>query len=360
MTHTLKGGKSLRIDRRFKGAGRIALVTGTRDRKLFDAFDRMLTELHEEGRLEVLRAIKDRFYSIQQVYEARRNNRLGSLATDIKLQEPLWEAVEEWLPKSARAQSSRERYKVSLQSLRRSGVLSDSATVADLRDVDWRSLSQRWWASPADWNRLRAAVSRFLTMLLRDKWHPFRRQLMQDFPKLVEPEGRVPDLPPEVFWRIVNTIREEIRPAYICLAATGMRIGEYLRCREENLLPHSTSVTVPSSKGPEAVIRVGPDAWEWVRRAIPAPRQYKALYRSWKDACSAAGNPDLTIHDLRHCYGQWLVDAGQPESKVQHSMRHKDPSMTRRYTRQKDRGENAQMMDVIMFPEGSKRLGRTG
>lgn len=83
--------------------------------------------------------------------------------------------------------------------------------------------------------------------------------------------------------------------------------------------------------------------------------RYKCLYTHWKRACQAAGAVDLTLHDLRHFYGQALVDAGRPEASVQQSLRHADPRMTRRYTKRKDQGENAQAMEGILFPSAGER-----
>ena len=47
--------------------------------------------------------------------------------------------------------------------------------IEDLKSIDWALLHRNWPAGSADWNRLRSAVSRFLTMTLGDKYHPFRR-----------------------------------------------------------------------------------------------------------------------------------------------------------------------------------------
>ena len=101
------------------------------------------------------------------------------------------------------------------------------------------------------------------------------------------------------------------------------------------------------------VISVGPEAWEVVKRAVPAPLKYKWLYTHWKRACRAAGAPDLTLHDLRHFLGQTLVDEGRSEASVQQTLRHTDPTMTRRYTKRRDQHENALAMDKILFPPTS-------
>jgi hypothetical protein len=77
----------------------------------------MLDELFEDGRLDILRAIRDRRITIQQAYEAKRTHRLPYLASELVLYEGLWPAVGQWLPKSARASSSRARYGVSFRAL---------------------------------------------------------------------------------------------------------------------------------------------------------------------------------------------------------------------------------------------------
>jgi len=360
LTHRISPGGSYRIDRRFKGIGRIALASGTRNRKRFEALDAMLTELYEDGKLDLLRGIRDHSLTIQQVYEAKRMGQLPYLASELVVLDSLWDCVSEWLPRSARAEGSRKRYAVSFRSLRRSGVLSHNATVADLKRVDWNELRGSWPAGPADWNRLRAAVSRFLSVTLGDKYHPFRREVLRAFPRAQEPPGRVPELSIELFWHIVARTPEHAQAAYVLLAATGLRVGEYLSLEDDHLRHLSKEITVPGTKtaASQDVIPVGPEAWKWVKQAVPPPLGHKWLYKHWKRACAAAGAPELTLHDLRHFYGQSLVDAGRPEASVQQSMRHIDPRMTRRYTKRKDQGDNALTMDGILFPPGREESAR--
>ena len=354
MTHRVSQGGSYRIDRRFAGVGRLALASGTRNKKRFDALNVMLTELYEDGRLDLLRTLRERRITLQQVYGAKRTGRLPYLASELVLLDPLWACVEAWLPDSAPAESSRKRYGVSFNALRRCGVLGDHATVANLSSVPWSRLRDRWPNSAADWNRLRAAVSRFLTLTLGDKHHPFRRHVLASFPRAHEPPGRVPELPPSLFWEIVSRTPEHVQAAYVTLAATGLRVGEYLSLHDEHLRPLTKEVEVPGTKtaSSSAVISVGPLAWGWLRRAVPAPVGYKQLRKHWKQACAEVGASDLRLHDLRHFFGQMLVDRGRSEASVQQSLRHADPLMTRRYTKRKDQGENALVMDEVLFPLG--------
>ena len=62
---------------------------------------------------------------------------------------------------------------------------------------------------------------------------------------------------------------------------------------------------------------------------------------------------DVRLHDLRHFTAQLLVNAGRSEASVQSTMRHATGSMTRRYARQRDRGENAQALADVLLATGS-------
>ena len=352
--HRTSPGGNYRIDRRFPGVGRIALSSGTTSKKTLRKLDNMLTELFEDGYLDVLEAIQQRRLTLREVYQAKRAGRMSYVVSDLLLQKPLWEEVADWIPRSARAQASRDRYETSWKGLRKRAPLEDDARVRDLADLDWTELKRSWPNSGADWNRMRAAVSRFLTMLLEDKYHPFRREIMNKIPRARESKGRVPDLTPDVFWDLIAETPEHARPAFVTLAVTGMRIrSEYLELEDHHLRPHTRTVAVPGTKteGSEDVIRVGEQAWAWIERAVPPPLQYRQLYRYFKRAAESIEKPDLTPHDLRHLHGMMLSAAGEPEARIQASLRHEDPSMTRRYTRQRDRGEAAETVDRVLFGE---------
>src|SRR5690242_19906564 len=70
---------TLPIDRRFKGVGRINRASGTTDRKVKHAIERMLRTLFEQGRLDVLRAIRDGQVSFLETYDAFRRHTLHQL-----------------------------------------------------------------------------------------------------------------------------------------------------------------------------------------------------------------------------------------------------------------------------------------
>jgi integrase len=99
------------------------------------------------------------------------------------------------------------------------------------------------------------------------------------------------------------------------------------------------------------------EKWEgaepWVTAAVPAPLAYKWLREYWVRARRAVGAGDVRLHDLRHFPAQLLVNPGRSEASVQSTMRHATPAMTRRYARQRDRGENAQTLAAVLLATGS-------
>lgn len=130
-------------------------------------------------------------------------------------------------------------------------------------------------------------------------------------------------------------------------------MGEYLALTKAHLLPHTCSVRIPGTKTElsATVVRVDERLWPWIEAGVPSPLAYKWLREHFKRALRAAEAPsDLRLHDLRHCYAQWLVDAGAPEARVQVGMRHATAAMTRKYAMQRDKGENAKLMANVLLP----------
>lgn len=355
MACKVSDGGTYRLDRVFTGVGRIAKASGATTLREFRKRDALLTRLYDQGRLDLLNAIRAGTITVTEVYAAARADQLDTLTGDRKaLMTRLWDAVTQWVPRSARGAATRHRYGTSFTALKRRAILPASATVSDLQIVDWKELETTWGGSAADWNHLRRAISKFLSDTLGDVHHPVRRAIMKAFPRRAE-RARVPDLSPALFWQILHVAPEHIRPAFIVMAATGLRVGEYLRLDKSHLKPATHSLDVPGTKtaSSAATLRVDERLWPWLEAAVPAPVQYKWLRLYWKRALAAAGaDTSLRLHDLRHACAQWLVDAGRPEASVQQTMRHTTSAMTRRYATQRDRGEDAQTMATLLLKAG--------
>jgi len=355
--HKVSKDGSFRFDRVFAGVGRIARASGTKDKKEFAARDRLLTRLYESGQLDTLAAFRDRKLTIAQLVQASRNGQLQSdtLLKQIALQQPLWPAVDVTLPKMGNKEATRSRYYVSLKALRQRSGLGTAATVADLARIDWRALRDRWDRSGADWNHLRRAISSFLSVLLGDSQHPFRRSLLAAFP-LEEERARTTSLTAAEFWALVDAAPEHARPCYVVLAITGMRVGEYLRCTPADLHAEEFSIDVPGTKTRASAETIFPasEFWPWIAAGIPSPLAYRWLRNYFKAAATAIGRPELRVHDLRRLFAQLASDAGAPTAQVQAALRHANPAMTRRYEMKVAKREVGQLVGKAL---GRQRAG---
>jgi integrase len=357
--HRIGGTGSYRFDRVFSGVGRINRSSGTTKLKEFQKRDQLLTELFEHAQLEALRSFQRGDVSIEELLEAKRLGRLTSsaLLADVKLQSGLWESFDSVFPKVHWSDKTAHRYRVSLESFtRKAGAqLSTSARVADLLRLDWKALQRDWGTSAADWNHMRRMLSAGLTKLLGDVYHPFRRDVVKRIPVARE-VARTPDLTPELFWRIVLRTPLHAQPCYVVLLATGMRLGEYMRCTRAHLRPNTFAIAVPGTKtdASEATIYVDEQLWDWVIAGVPAPIKEKWIRTHWKRAARAEGAGELRLHDLRHAFGQLASDAGAPTARIQAALRHSSPDMTRRYEMQKARKDVAALVGRAIAP---KRAG---
>lgn len=73
------------------------------------------------------------------------------------------------------------------------------------------------------------------------------------------------------------------------------------------------------------------DKCEWL---VPNPetmKPYGSIHHAWNKARQAAGLPDLRIHDCRHSFASWLVEAGYSLYVVSKALGHASSRTTERY-----------------------------
>lgn len=361
-TKTSKDG-TFRFDRYFRGVGRIQVSSGTDNLREFRSRDHLLTRLYRKPRLDLLIALKEKRISMTELVEADRLDKLGQTTADLILQRPLWSAVDDTLPKMARAKQTVRRYKVSLQAFANTGVLPRAATIQHLERVNWSALEAHWKKSPADWNHLARAMSRFLSVALGDVYHPFRRQIVKQIPRRKE-RHRVPDVEPQDFRIIVAHARPELRPFYWSIAITGARLGELKRLTRNELRPRSRSVNLDATKTDtdegDRIIPVSARLWPWLERAIPVRVSDWTLRQYWYKACEAAGYPRIRLHDLRHFTGQQLADAGRSEAAIGRFLGQTTPAITRKYTDRRLRQEDAEALADRLVPQRVPQRRKAG
>lgn len=323
--------------------GRLCRHTGFYTAAQVRKVETIIDKLIEDAQLEVIKALHDGAIDFFQLVDADREGRLtGTKVLDaVRLREPLWPAVEKRLPKMGRGLETRKRYGTSLGKLERLGlrivdadsVLREGATVGDLARVDWKAMRRLPdWKSAADWNHMRRAVSAFLTTFLGTEHHHFRLEVLEKIP-LRKERPRRPDIDVDFFWLAVTATPEHARPCYVTLAATGMRMKEYLSCDETSLVPALRAIDIKQTKPePRAErIYVGEELWAWVEAGIPSPLKRRWMFIYWKRAVKALGRPDIRLHDIRHLYGQVADEAGYTAESVAVALRHDDVKQSSGY-----------------------------
>jgi integrase len=387
--------------------GRLNISLNTKNRQQFERRKVVLRKLLDDAQLDVLLAVKNGATTIEELVEADRAGRLkgAEILGNLKLRANLWTSIEEVLPSMGGCEDTRRRYRTSLRLLQTTPdkplrkKLGSKARVLELTAAPWTQLRATWQRtgkSAADWNHLRRAVSRFLTILLGDVQHPFRREVMKLIPTAKEGRGRTPELTVEGFWSIIEAIPPHARPCIVTLAATGMRSKEYLLCSKTNLNPATCAIAVPGTKTADSAdtVYVARELWPWIEAGIPSPLQSRWIHIYWWRACVQLGfgryepvmhdgvqvmrtvklrngktkerpatrYAGLRIHDLRHVFAQVASDAGAPTAKVQAALRHSDPAMTRRYEMRRAKGEVAQLVGRALTGNGQRneRVKRTG
>lgn len=338
------------FDSTIPGVGRLVLSTPARTKREYQGtWKPLLLRLKKEGYLDILRAIKRGDLSLGTVYALEQQGQLSYALHHVLAQQPLGIAVDRWLPGSAPAQATRTRYAGAWSSLYTHTDLIRGGPIAQLRDVPWRALRAQWARSDSHWKQLRNAVSKFLSDTF-GKHSPFRLQVMQAYPDCT-PAPRLVTLSPKDFRAILNRIDEGYHALYYTLVITGMRVGEYMACTEFHV--QGSMVHVPGTKTRKAARRVPihPQYQQVIRDAIPCPISRDWMYRVWKRAAAEEGF-NVTLHDLRHCHGQWLHEAGADLHEIQRSYGHDSPAQTADY------------LSRPMAPQDAERLanylGRVG
>jgi integrase/recombinase XerC len=126
------------------------------------------------------------------------------------------------------------------------------------------------------------------------------------------------------------------------LDATGLRLGEALRLRQQDVrgvrmyvLPGKTGRSRSFAQPEEAVqllrkIRAASGGGERLFDRLP---NHATVLRHLHKACKLADVPDLRLHDLRHHFGDDLAAGGTQQADIAAVMGHANLRTTERYTR---------------------------
>lgn len=151
--------------------------------------------------------------------------------------------------------------------------------------------------------------------------------------------------------RLLAVLRSPDSAQNVCLIAlfllsTGARLNEALKATWSQIDRQTRVWRIPAAVSKSRKIRVVPlndSALDvlaqldtegnfeslFVNRQTGKP--YTTIMKVWGRLRLKAGLPHLRIHDLRHMYASFLVNAGRTLYEVQQILGHSDPSVTQRY-----------------------------
>jgi len=178
------------------------------------------------------------------------------------------------------------------------------------------------------------------------KWGYLQVNPAKDVRKYREPPGRMRYLSPEEVGRLLTVCSDKLLPIVIVALHTGMRRGEVLGLRWEDIDLQQRTIRVADSKNGEARTVPMTDAVRDVLRAHEITRSGDCPWvfpsseggrrdnvnTAWRTARKRAGLKDFRFHDLRHTAASYLAMAGVDLRAIQEILGHKTPALTQRYS----------------------------
>lgn len=202
-----------------------------------------------------------------------------------------------------------------------------AADVADAAVRDWMDKG----LAIATINRRLAALRRILALAYR-RW----QWIGQDI------AARIPLLPGENQRQVWLTRAEAVRLRRACkpgrtraaitlLLTTGLRVGELLALRAEQIRDGAIHLDARTKTGRPRAVPILPPGTRYTHH-VPLHTSYDGLRTAFDRAKRAAGLPAIRLHDLRHTVGSLLAESGASLRDIQVWLGHTSPVTSTRYT----------------------------
>lgn len=317
---------SLEIDRHFDGVGRVKLRIGSPNPVLRRKYNRMLDSLRDDGRTDVIRAIKLRQLKFAEVYEAWQRNALASLP--IGNTAPLLSgALQRWLDglvvgEQRGADCSAKHFTSLEQSKRYLDKAAPKARIADLPDVLERMRGTLGAKHPTSFNHVRAAVLTFIRMTMK-RSHPLWLQVAAVERRKIRERDRRQGIALNVAQMeefFPDRANSELDAIAWSMATTGMHEKEYW----DTWRIMADRVRIGGKKRPHRM------------RDVPlviAPRVPQMHPRTFADKLRDRTNRFIQPYDLRRTYANWLEAASITRARRKMYMGHSAGDVTGLYER---------------------------
>lgn len=308
------GSLVLEWERSMRPLGRIYRATGltpdANGRRQLTRLRAACETLFQQGRLDILEAVRDGVVHPLRLLEAQRREQLSALPSAAYL-EPFAPAMQAWADRTANRFSRKNRRAV----VKTLTALAPAATLADLPELVRRGTLQLQ-ATPATANRLREQTMAFVRDRL-GRQHELHRAVAAVPAQATRPVRRRVHLTPAEFHAVLPQLGPA-REAFWGLCLTGANPKEFW---EDGWEIVGAGILIRGQKA-RARHRVVP-----LIAPIAAPTVSRDVLTWWLNKVG------LYPYAARHSYSRWLADAGIDPWRVRVYMGHAAGSQTEQYQR---------------------------
>jgi len=145
---------SYRLDRVIHGVGRIQAKVGSATLKDYKSADALMTRLAEQGRLDLLRAVRSGLRTVAELWDADQRGALAGVEGGIVARRPLLAEAKKAIKRMRCSEVRRDDYWRGIDALRRAGALTEGTTIHALATLEWNQVEAAWPAGAADWLRM--------------------------------------------------------------------------------------------------------------------------------------------------------------------------------------------------------------
>jgi len=144
--------------------------------------------------------------------------------------------------------------------------------------------------------------------------------------------------------RFLNALPDDVRPIFEFALATGLRMGNILNLRWKQVDLKQRRLTIPGAETKSGKPLILPLS-DWAVRTLqkqkrsseyvfpnPGGKPYSDLRKSFHKALEKAGLPRIRMHDLRHTFASWAIQAGVDFRILKELLGHSTLDMALRYT----------------------------
>jgi integrase len=185
-----------------------------------------------------------------------------------------------------------------------------------------------------------------IAMNLGRKCTPPKVLIVPYFPMVAETNVRQGFLTDEQYELLRDALPDYLRPLFVTGYFTGVRLGELLAIRWDQVDWEQAFITLSSADTKTGHSRAVPilegDMRYWLEWAHKHADGCEAVFHhdgvpfkefrfTWRKACAAAGVPDLKFHDLRRTAVRNMRRDGVPQVVRMRISGHRTDSMERRY-----------------------------